>query len=322
MKLQECCTIFDEFCSSEVWQSSVREFLGKAGNATKWMIYSDYCLDDAHKPNDVISYVLMPFLGEEKYQEIDAEIHKMQSSDIKHVRTVNSEFLAYLKSLPFFSFSFVVNDRKLLFGDTGVDRLSIVLDILEKIKSQFEIWSENASSYHPVEYYDTSIRKLEKIYTELSSRKNVKLMQDVLLIAFLGALYSSKILGMLPVVEIVGWFPDRDKSNSAYDGVIMDIFNVMLYNRIPNEGMLLAYSGVDASVVPFYDNENRIVDYICGTIADYNIDENVVSKDKFSTVLKDLFADNSFCRIYRIKAKESPLRIGEIFVKKNGGDES
>ena len=315
-KLQAIRFIFDELCNDKEWKVSVHDFLNKSENATRWMIYSDYCLDDENKSNDVMSFVLMPYLDEEKYQEIDCTIKDLQPSDIKKVRTVNSEFLMYLKSLPILSFNFIVDNRKLLFGDTGDERLKTVLDFLGLINNQFETWIKNASKAHPLDYYKSSVKKISDCIRELSERKNCKLMQDIILIAFLGTLYSSKILQELPSnIEIVGWFPDRDKSNNAYDNIIMDIFNVLFYNQIPDCNIKFAFSGSETAIVPFYDNENRIVDYICGTLADYNLDEDFVTKDKFSIVLQRFFADNSSCHIYRIKSQEDPLKIGRIVLK-------
>ena len=72
----------------------------------------------------------------------------------------------------------------------------------------------------------------------------------------------------------------------------------------------------DTSKKPFYDNENRIVDYICGTIADYDLQSNKVSKDKFCTVLEDLLADNPNVRIYRVISSKNPLQIGSITIEK------
>ncbi len=323
MKLQECAVIFDEFCNDENWKMSVRKFLLRANNATKWMIYSDYCLDDINKPNDVLTFVLMPYLNENEYQKVDIIIQQLQANDIKKIRSVNSKFLSYLRGLPIFSFSFVVNDRKLLFGKNGEERLNSVIKILNEFKTQYETWMKNATAEHPVEYYRVSIKKFEQIINEISVRKNIKLLQDIILIACLASLYASKILKELPSnIEIVGWFPDRDKSNEAHNNIITQMVDVLLYNHLPHDmWMKIVVSDPDSTKIPFYDNENRIADFICGTIADYDIDSNKVSKDKFSKVLEELCADNSCVKIYRIKCKEDPLKIGDVIIKREKNNE-
>ena len=68
----------------------------------------------------------------------------------------------------------------------------------------------------------------------------------------------------------------------------------------------------DNTVVPFYDNFNRIADVICGTIADYDMKNNVVSKEKFSEVLRGLIADNMFIRTYRLSVNDENVNLGTI----------
>lgn len=56
-------------------------------SATKWTCYSDYCFGDIHKPNDTISFVLMPYESEEDYLTIQDFIKRKQSKDLKEVRS-------------------------------------------------------------------------------------------------------------------------------------------------------------------------------------------------------------------------------------------
>lgn len=62
----------------------------------------------------------------------------------------------------------------------------------------------------------------------------------------------------------------------------------------------------------FYDNFNRIADVICGTIADYDMKNNVVSKEKFSKVLRGVIADNMFIRTYRLSVNDENVNSGTI----------
>ena len=64
--------------------------------------------------------------------------------------------------------------------------------------------------------------------------------------------------------------------------------------------------------MPFYDDENRIADIICGTLADYNIKENLISKEKFDEVLQGLMADNMYVKIYRFFVDGGLTHMGTI----------
>lgn len=317
MKLAQIERIFDIYFEDEELVASIDQFLEKSGYSGKWLLYSDYCLDDHNKPNDVLSFALIPFLDENIYQALDEAIHTYQPKDIKKSKEVNETFLKILKEFPIFSFSFILDDRKLLFGDTGSERVDTVISVLNEIKQNFEAWRKNADEENEVVlYYDETIKKLKTQIHRVEQKKDTSLISDIILIALLGGVYASKILKRLPNLDIIGWFPDRDSSNEGCDNIIVPIYNTIVYNRIQNRHTRWAVTMPDTSKKPFYDNENRIVDYICGTIADYDLQSNKVSKDKFCTVLEDLLADNPNVRIYRVISSKNPLQIGSITIEK------
>lgn len=317
MKLAQIEKIIEIYFEEEELVASVDQFLEKSGYSEKWLLYSDYCLDDRNKPNDVLSFALIPFLDENIYQFLDEAIHTYQPKDIKKTKEVNETFLKILKEFPVFSFSFILDDRKLLFGDTGGERVDTVISVLNEIKQNFETWRKNADEENEiVQYYDVSIKKLKAQIHRVEQKKDTTLISDIILIALLGGVYASKILKRLPNLDIIGWFPDRDCSNEGCDNIIVPIYNTIVYNRIQNRHTRWAVTMPDTSKKPFYDNENRIVDYICGTIADYDFQNNKVSKDKFCTVLEDFLADNPNVRIYRLMSSRNPLQIGSITIEK------
>jgi hypothetical protein len=135
---------------------------------------------------------------------------------------------------------------------------------------------------------------------------------DILLITLLGAFYTAQILKKCPKLEVIGWFPDRDAINEACDKIAFPLFYVFLYNHIGGTQYQQTMPKPDNTVVPFYDNFNRIADVICGTIADYDMKNNVVSKEKFSEVLRGLIADNMFIRTYRLSVNDENVNLGTI----------
>lgn len=309
-------SLIDQDFQSEEMNQVVKSFLGRAAYSSKWMLYSDYCLDDVNKPNDVISFVLLPFSSAERFHEIDAKINETQPKDIKHSKRISEEYISYIKEQPIFGFSFLVNNRKQFFGDNGSERVDTVLDILYQIKHNYEIWAKSPDNEQVKLYYDESINKLNRQIKEITQRRNVKNHIDIILITVLAAHYTANILRNLPDLEVFGWFPDRDKTNEACDKIALPIFNVVQYNMLNGKQYLLAGSVPDSTKVPFYDNENRIVDIICGTLADYNQEENLVSKDKFLTVLQSLIADNPFIKTYRLYFDEANTHLGQIIISR------
>ena len=308
-------TAFDlikkEFEENEM-DSLVDVFLAKADYSTKWVLYSDYCLDDDKKPNDVITFVLVPYLGEEKYHEMDTTIHETQPKDIKKARSVSDDFMEYIKQQSVFSYSFIVKDRKKLFGKTHEERIESVTGLLNEVKRGIGIWKRNATGMEPIDYYDGLIKKLDRLIKEITPKKNIKEHMDILLITLLGAFCTAQILKKCPKLEVIGWFPDRDAINEACDKIAFPLFYVFLYNHIGGTQYQQTMPKPDNTVVPFYDNFNRIADVICGTIADYDMKNNVVSKEKFSEVLRGLIADNMFIRTYRLSVNDENVNLGTI----------
>ena len=315
VSIDACIELLKQEFEREEMNAQVQEFLNRAEYSPKWMLYSDYCLDDKNKPNDVLSFVLIPFISEDKYLELEQKIKETQPVDIKHTRSISSEFMDYIKTQVVFSFSFIVNDRQQLFGSDEAEQIKTVENILNGLKAGFAKWRDNADNEQQRDGYKNTIAKINKQLREIFLKKKVKDQIDVLLITILAAYYTASILKRLPDIQLFGWFPDRDKTNETCEGLAMPIFNALQYEYIGARQYQFCAAKPDSSVVPFYDNENRIADIICGTLADYNIQENLISKEKFDEVLKGLMADNMFVKVYRLFVDGDKAHMGRIEIK-------
>ena len=58
--------LLDEFFKNTEISDIIAEYQYKNASYSKWLMYSDYCLDDKTKVNDVMTFVLMPFVSEAK----------------------------------------------------------------------------------------------------------------------------------------------------------------------------------------------------------------------------------------------------------------
>ena len=76
-------SLLNQHFNESAIQEVIGAFLIESKESKKWMLYSDYCLDDKNKPNDVITFVLMPFIDEEHYAEMQKTIATLQPADIK-----------------------------------------------------------------------------------------------------------------------------------------------------------------------------------------------------------------------------------------------
>ena len=68
----------------------------------------------------------------------------------------------------------------------------------------------------------------------------------------------------------------------------------------------------DQNVELFYEEFNRMADIIAGTMADYNLRDNVISADKFDTVLTEFIADNPKVLTYRFFINEGKYHLAQV----------
>lgn len=287
--------LIDEFFNRTIKDDLVK-YTQLTRSVSKWTCFSDYCFDDANKPNDVACFTLIPYID-------DAEllcnyIKSIAAVDIKKTQKVNEKFISFLKDYPLINFSFIINDRKSLFGTNHqAVKASLLLDfgrIIEHFKT-WELNRENGSSYKSI------IKKLSVVLKLINQNKKIKQIVDMLVVTFLGAYFSSHIIKSNNV-EIFGWFSDRDALNDVCDNLSISLFQYFLYNLAGGDNFRFVAAPAGSRDNAFYEELVRIPDYIAGTIADFNISDNVISKDKFNTVLTNYMAENThnnfICRIF------------------------
>lgn len=274
-------------------------YLEKTGFPKKWIVLTDYCLDDPNKAN-VITFVLLHFKNEKEHNELEQKILKLQKSDIKHTRYISNRLMRYLRKLPVFSFSFILDKREILFGDTPADQRKAVTDNLIIVRDCFQTWLKTAVSMDIANYYQKSIKDLDTEIKKVSSGKKFYGHVDILLTTALGTLYTAELLKKVPGLEIVGWLPDRDKITQSCNEIAIPIFHCMLHSHLGGKNVQFPVADPKNTGKPFYDALNRIPDDICAAIADYTFAHPGISKEKFSHVLHVLMAGNPFMRVHRL----------------------
>lgn len=278
---------------------------------SKWTCYSDYCFGDIHKPNDVISFVLIPFESVEAYQETEEFIKTKQSKDLKEVKTVNSDFLAYLKSNEIISFAYILDDFAKWLGQSKDEQREGIKECLLTYKQQFDLWSVPEQDESMKTYYKELSTQIESICSNTINDKEINTYIELLLVAIIGAVSMSEIAKRLDNIEILGWFSDRDAIIDKEQGFVCKIFHATLFCLLRDYGYQFATYNLNSSNKPFFDNLNRISDIITGTLADYDIHNNSITNKKFGKVLREYFADNPFSFIHRLSFGEN-TKISDI----------
>jgi hypothetical protein len=309
-----------EFIQKELSSPEVRvvieAYLKKTGYPKKWVLLTDYCLDDKNKAN-VITFVLLFFRTEEEHAAMEQKILTLQKSDIKHTRYISNRLMRYLRKLPVFSYSFILEDRLQLFGDTTADQQREVVSNLTVIRDCYQTWLKTAPNQDVVSYYQDNIKKLDAQIKVVSQGKKIRQHVDILLTTALGAVYTAEILKNVPDLQIVGWLPDRDKITQSCNEIAIPIFHCMLYNSLGGKDVQLPVADPKITGKPFYDAMNRVPDDICAAVADYDFSHPTISKEKFSHVLHVLMAGNPYVRVHRLSKDATSYHFSTLYYKTN-----
>lgn len=253
----------------------------------KWTCFSDYCFGDSAKPNDVVCFTLIPYSVD--FEELSNKIQALANVDIKKTRKVKDEFVYFLKSYPLINFSFILNNKKKLFGEDHEAVKNALKATYFDIKNQYV----ESSKYQPEQlvYYKLIINKIDRIIQLIDSNKKIKQIVDMTLVSFLGAYVCSKVIKDLDL-EIIGWFSDRDAINEICDNFSVSLFHTYLHDFLDGRPFRFVASPAGSRDNPFYEQLVRIPDYVAGTLADYDLENDSISNNKFDTMLTDYMAEN------------------------------
>lgn len=264
-------------------------FCSKHKEIPKWCMYSDYSFD---KVNKTYTFVLVP--AERYFLPLSKTIGTKIKKDIKHTRTIDENKIKIFNSNMVFSVSFILDNEKELMTSIS--------------KNQINIYLERLLPNLP----NPEKKKIVNLIEEMKKKNfNITLLDRIFYLAFFAAYMEYKftvVFGKL--FDAFGWFSDRDKMTTAFDSVYSIFYNVhrnnlyyYLHYEWETRNVLknLMVLGKHISRLPapklfeskklFYDNYNRIADYICATIADFDFKENKVSKDKFITMIEQVLTN-------------------------------
>ncbi|MBD3638145.1 MAG: hypothetical protein HUJ25_12405 [Crocinitomicaceae bacterium] len=253
----------------------------------KWMCYSDYAIGNSDKPNDVITFTLVPYVDD--FVDLAKYIQSLAKKDIKKTRTVNEDFTTFLKTYPLLNVSFVLTNNKYLFFDSRDNLKQFLENNFKMLTEQCDHWKKTTPGN--AAYYETIKKKYKCVLELVKKGKKLDIIANMVLTTLLGA-YVSSIVVEEARVKKLGWFSDRDAINDVCDNVSIDLFYRYLWGIVEYGGEFLA-SPASSKANNFYEEFARLPDYIAGTIADYDFRKDHVSKDKFTTVLREYISENT-----------------------------
>lgn len=278
-----------------------KSFAHKYQNVTKWFMCSDYCFDDKNKPNNVVSFVIYPYIA--NFDDWDRVIESMQPTDLKHCRTVSSSFCDFIKSGYFFSINFVLDKNCIL--DKWKDKPSMDKAIQDYIDLT-ELWQETTPKN--TERYKRLNKQLKVLQNNTNNKSfNYKLLGRIVGVTFLASYLKYLLLREVPHIEVFSWLSDRDAITNWNDEIYLVFYQMISHNLICNylspESSNKVIDAVPKGMNMFYDPLNRVADFICGAIADFNDSNRQVTGEKQRKLIEDAIADNDYLLILKIAEK-------------------
>ena len=270
-----------------------RGFLTNYPDVTKWILCSDYCFGDKGKPNDVISFVLYPYVfGFTQWQDI---IDTLQSTDIKNARHISEAFRKFTHLGLFFSFNFVFDKSGSFFDEWR--KKEVLVSIVDQYIDMMDTWK--VTTPHRADIYDKFQCNLKRLRTEMNANNfNVRLFHKTIITVYLASYVKYLLFREVDKMEMFSWLSDRDKMTSLSNGVYGDLYVIMSHcicaQRLPedkNKG-ITEMLPANPNENMFWDSLNRTADIICGILADHNTKTNEVSKDKHLEGVEDILANN------------------------------
>lgn len=193
-----------------------------------------------------------------------------------------------------FNITFLVDrDTKLLRDYADEENMANFLPYFKNFVKDID-----ANSSFTEGFVDAVLKRASAFQNDFHRKNfNAKLSRQIYLVATFASLVFYYI-NKTKEPSHIAWISDRDAMVDRYDGFIYDLAHFMFLgecsNDIPetdrtNKTILdkpqLVFPIPEKFGENFYDELIRIPDYLAGTLADLDINENEFSKDKYYTVL-------------------------------------
>lgn len=280
----------------EVWFQQFPEGLA-------WNVFSDYCIGDQNKPNDVFAFAIV--LNHDTQANIEEYISAVAPSDIKGSRSTSEGLIQYLGCPVVFSISYLVERKSKLLRDFMTDDniIGALVDLRAVVMEMQAMLPDQA------QYYGEVDKRLAGFEKEMRRRsRNSNLARQILLCAAFASVVCTH-LAQKKKPKMVRWISDRDAIADRHDKVVFDL--AFLYFHLHR--MMSGQDALEPSFLfglPGWDGINqyaefiRLPDYLAGTLADIKLPEMTFSHAKFEPVFHNLFVNGPNAALVEILGRE------------------
>lgn len=307
--------VYENFAKSEYLNS----FITQNAKVKAWFIFSDYCLDDKNKPNNIMTFSIVALQEKEDFISVGKVLKKLQQKDIKQSSLINPAFLNFISLLPIFNVSLSLPDNRNFIRAYGFDEITFLKMRYKSLERYYYRASRlplinNKDNLKLVEDFKHIQRKFESKSISLSKFRDIEIINAAVTSIF------TLISKANPLTDLtLFWISDRDalltfdKSNLS-SPLIFSLIHASYHSLSPIKKHKIGFYDHIGNEKPELDHFNRIPDIVSGTLADMTPD--TVSKKKFMTVLKDYLTLKEKNYIAKLYFDSDKYGLGNIILEK------
>jgi hypothetical protein len=267
-----------------------RQFLTKHPSVTKWLIASDFVINEPQAASDAYAYTFFPYAT--NIQDLKNRVASLVPNDFKKTKTVEPKLQEFFRSGETFTICLLTPKRYKIAGN------------IHAVRRSLDVTLEVMRNWHDADAQAAIVKAFEQFREKAKANNFNALLVSRMMIATVLAAFCAIILAQERKIETVGWFPDRDDLTTSYDRIAECMFgvNYSMFCQRHNidEGpikMMIGRPEPDSTKPnqSWYDELVRIPDFVAGPLAAWRYQENLVTgRQKYLEILQGAVADNPY----------------------------
>jgi hypothetical protein len=288
-------------------------FLAKYPLVTKWIIASDFVLNEREAASDAYAYTFFPYVTD--LMELQEKISKLVPKDFKKTKSIGLEFEKFLHSGETFTVCLLTPKKFRAAGD------------LHTVRASLDLTLTMMRNWHDADSQKKVISAFERLKERTKANNfNAQLMSTIMISTVLAA-FCAIILAVERKIETVGWFPDRDNITTAYDRIADYMFSVNLSAFCQRHGIdarqIMTVIGTPDlkqgnSDQMWFNELIRIPDFLAGPLAGWDYRKNLVTgRQKYIEILQGVVADNPYLITLILAETESGIGVSRLICSRS-----
>lgn len=272
----------------------LKQFLSRYPTCNSCMLVSDYCINDKERPNDVISFVILPQI--QMFEDYKNTIKSGIPKDLKHTQIITDKIKEILSSPNYHSFNFIIDKKTPLYNKKTFNQTAINYAVDQAVQ-MFDEWLKDDPDNELYKEY----KKHYKLLKENAKSKSFSFKSYFysLLTSTIAAFLTHKITIFSNIKNIV-WFSDRDAMMYSNNKIFFDNYQIQHNGLARNdskhpfdETIKLGIGLPEEQGEVWYDEINRLADYCAGAVSGINFFSKTNFSDKANEVLENIILNST-----------------------------